>query len=432
MGTLRAGALAVAIAAASAWAVAFGAGASGATTPDGDRVSVDIPELGYHAAGDLTGPGIVATDSLYDGEPESLTASTSTATATGSLAIDLDVRRILGQITLGSVRLTDPGSGLDVAAWPSRAPARVADGVVALDARGIARRPGAFPRPVAVHLVVEDRRIDTGNHAVRFELGGLARLAVVHVPPGLADPPPALVALPGLLEEHWMVELFGKVSAHADAHGYLAVFAAHHGAQWAVRGDHRAAYIDDEAYVDRLLDALEQRFGADPTRIYATGMSNGGFFTHQLACDGNDRIAAFAPVSGTLGYPEACTPGRPVPIVMFHGSADPLVPYAFAWPFTRRLDAPRSAAFWAANNGCAAATVDTLLPDLDPGDGTRVVRHEWTGCPEDAPVVFYEIRGGGHNWPGGIPFLPPPILGGQTYDIVANDVVWDFVSRFPS
>lgn len=430
MGTLRAAGLAVVLAVVFALAAIFGAGTAVASTPAVDRVSVDVAELGYRAGGDVQEPGFVTTDSLFDGEPDSLTGRTALVPSAGSLSIEVEVRRVLGSITFGTVRLVDSASGLDVLAWPTGTPVRVGDGIVVVAARGLARHRGSFPRLVSVDLVVDDRRIDAGNHAVHFELGGLARLAVVHVPPGLAGSPPALIALPGLIETHWMVELFGKVAAHSDAHGYLAVFAAHHGVQWAVKGDHRASYIDDEAYVDRLLDTLEQRFGADPTRIYATGMSNGGFFTNQLACDRSDRIAAFAPVSGPLGDAGSCRPGRTVPIVMLHGTNDPLVPYDRPLPFTGRLDAPHTAAFWAARNGCGPVPVDTLLPDVDPDDGTRVVRHEWTGCPADAPVVLYEIQGGGHNWPGAIPFLPPPILGGQTYDIVANDVVWDFVSRF--
>jgi polyhydroxybutyrate depolymerase len=111
-------------------------------------------------------------------------------------------------------------------------------------------------------------------------------------------------------------------------------------------------------------------------------------------------------------------------MLMIHGTADPVVPYDDA-------DAPvtPAAAFWTRNNGCAATRTSTDLPDT-VADFTTVTRHDWQQCPDEAPVVLYDVVGGGHTWPGGIPFLPPPALGWHTYDISANAVIWDFVSRF--
>jgi len=396
-----------------------------------DHVSIRIAELGYAAEGDVDG-AVVCTDNIFDGEPNRVRGGGALAGTTGGVVIALDVAQPVTLITLGTVRLTDAAGGIDVSAWVSGPLQHPADGVVTFHANGLARVGGRLPgRRVTVEVTVEDRSLDPGDHAVRIVHNGIPRLAVVHVPEGPTGPPPALLLLPGLLETQWMFEYFGDVRAHADAHGYLAVFVAHYGIRWYLGADPMAGAVDDVGFVRRILDVLEDRFGADHDRLYATGMSYGGFFSHVLACSLNDRIAAFAPVSGTMTEASLCFPGRAVPIVMLHGTNDPLVPYGYKSVLgLRGFDAPGSAAFWAGNNGCASDTVDTPLADVDPNDGTRVVRHDWTGCPSDAPVVLYEIRGGGHNWPGGKPFLPPPVLGGQTYDIVANDVVWDFVSRF--
>ncbi|MCC7086513.1 MAG: DDE-type integrase/transposase/recombinase [Pirellulales bacterium] len=38
----------------------------------------------------------------------------------------------------------------------------------------------------------------------------------------------------------------------------------------------------------------------DPKQVYATGMSNGGMMCYRLAAELSDRIAAVAPVAGTM------------------------------------------------------------------------------------------------------------------------------------
>jgi polyhydroxybutyrate depolymerase len=62
----------------------------------------------------------------------------------------------------------------------------------------------------------------------------------------------------------------------------------------------------------------------DPSRVYAMGMSNGGFMTNRVACEAADIYAAFAPVSGLYApgpshlwasKPFNCTPPRHVPLL---------------------------------------------------------------------------------------------------------------------
>jgi polyhydroxybutyrate depolymerase len=93
--------------------------------------------------------------------------------------------------------------------------------------------------------------------------------------------------------------------------------------------------VDDVAFTRGMLDRLEADLCVDPRRVFATGMSNGGFMSHRLACEMSDRIAAVAPVSG-VNTLATCTPTRAVSVLDFHGTADPTVPYAggteFHWP----------------------------------------------------------------------------------------------------
>ena len=82
---------------------------------------------------------------------------------------------------------------------------------------------------------------------------------------------------------------------------------------------------DDVAYVSDVISDVAKRVCTDETRVYATGFSGGGRMTSLLACQLGSRLAAVAPVSG-LRFPGPCS-GRPIPVLTFHGLADPQNPY---------------------------------------------------------------------------------------------------------
>ncbi len=81
----------------------------------------------------------------------------------------------------------------------------------------------------------------------------------------------------------------------------------------------------DVTFISDLLDQLESTLCVDTARVFSTGMSNGAQMSALLACRLSDRIAGIAPVSG-VEYPEPCD-GKPVAVMAFHGSADPILPY---------------------------------------------------------------------------------------------------------
>lgn len=309
-----------------------------------------------------------------------------------------------------------------------RRAARTVAGLAALTVAG-ATLAGTTPSASAAVPHPAAAAVATGDHTVTLTHAGKRRTALVHVPRGYdgSSPLPTLLHFPGLYETPALAELFDRHAKHADDNGYLMVIPAHHGVGWqGVPGGSATPDVDDPGFVRALLDTVVRQYHADPRRLYASGLSNGGFFTHKTACVLSDRFAAYAAVSGQLptALAPTCAPGRPLPMLMIHGTQDPVVPYDDA-------DAPvaAAAAFWVRNNGCATTRSSTDLPDT-VRDHTTVIRHEWQQCPNDAPVVLYDVVGGGHTWPGGIPFLPPPALGWHTYDISANSVIWDFVSRF--
>ena len=116
--------------------------------------------------------------------------------------------------------------------------------------------------------------------------------------------------------------------------------------------------------------------GSDKTRIYANGMSNGGGMAFVLSCTMSDRIAAVGMVSAGL-YPEWnwCTDHRPVPVIAFHGTADPICPYkggASKLGGGTFPNVPDFMANWSRRNRCgpnpteSAVAADVTRPHFPP------------------------------------------------------------------
>jgi polyhydroxybutyrate depolymerase len=178
------------------------------------------------------------------------------------------------------------------------------------------------------------------------------------------------------------------------------------------------ALQNDVDMAGALLDHLEATLCIDPTRVYSTGMSNGGAMTTALACRMPDRFAAFAAVTVTF-YREGCGGSRPVSIIAFAGTADPIVPFeggkVNCCGGATIAAAADSMAGWARHNGCAAPTETRI--------GSEVRRRSWPRCADGADVAFYVVDGGGHTWPGAIAV---PRLGHTTTQLDASATIWEF------
>ncbi|WP_344245876.1 hypothetical protein [Actinocorallia libanotica] len=392
-----------------------------AAEPGADRITLNAAGTpAYRIDADVVGGGIVVTDNVSTFATRKIQGTATLPGAEGGEAtFTVDITRGVLGLT-GTLSLQDPGAGVQISAKVTGGVKTPADGTVTWQGNATVRR-GSASEARNVSLTLLDRWPDPGDHAIRITHAGKARNAVLRLPDDYdGTPRPVLFHFPGLFETPGMAEFYGRMADYAQTRGFIMITPEHYGRGWqGVPAGTPSPDLDDPGFIRRLQDILITRFNADPARLYASGMSNGGFFTSRLACV-NERFAAYAAVAGQLSDIPACEPGRKVPIVMLHGTTDTIVPYSTVAP---------AAAFWAGNNTCSATSTATPLPDKDPRDNTTVVRHVHDGCPADAPVELYEIKGGGHNWPGGLPFLGP-FLGGTTHDIDANEVIWDFVSAF--
>jgi polyhydroxybutyrate depolymerase len=255
--------------------------------------------------------------------------------------------------------------------------------------------------------------------------GGLTRAVDVHVPASYdrSRRTPLVLNFHGFTSNSMQEALLSQMNAKSDSEGFIVMYPNGTGTtlSWnagACCGDAAANNVDDVGFTAAVIDEAEKQLCVDRKRVFSTGMSNGGFLSHRLACELTSRIAAAAPVAGVLGIPK-CEPSRPIAIMGFHGTLDMLVPYggstALNFPAV-----PDTYANWAVRDSCTQAAVETFRM----GDSHCST---YGGCAGGVEVTLCTVDGGGHTWPGGTP-IP---TGYTTTNLSATDAMWDFFVKHP-
>lgn len=255
--------------------------------------------------------------------------------------------------------------------------------------------------------------------------GGEKRVYLLYVPRSYnpATPAPLVLSLHGFAGWPAHQQEVTRWDELAEQHGFIVAYPC--GTRFPLRWRAYADSGQDVGFLTDLIDKLAGEYNIDPARIYVNGISNGGGMTARLACELSGRIAAIGMVSGAfLTAPQDCRPARPVPAILFHGTADPIVPFqgGRSGPFDRPFPAIRDwVAALAQSYGCDEPPLE--LPASGQVSGLR-----YTGCKAD--VDFYIIEGGGHAWPGG-KAMPVWISGHTSQEIDATRVMWDFFVAHP-
>jgi len=251
--------------------------------------------------------------------------------------------------------------------------------------------------------------------------GGLTRRFNLRLADGKSAPSPLVLNFHGLLESPAQQELLSGMDEKAARRGMVLVYPQGVGTSWnggSCCGRAQEEQVDDVRFVRDLVRELGNELCLDLNRVYATGMSNGGILSYRLACEASDLIAAIAPVAAVELLP-ACAPRRPVPVLAFNGTSDPLVSYAggrFGFPSVEETQAR-----WALRNRCAPGAARRTAWDRGQARCEAAV-----GCAAD--VVFCKLEGGGHTWPGG---LRAPFLGRTSEDLDASETLLDFFLDHP-
>lgn len=195
--------------------------------------------------------------------------------------------------------------------------------------------------------------------------------------------------------------------------------------------------IDDIGFIRALILFLKEKYNINETRIYATGISNGGIMAYRVGAELSDIIAAIAPVAAQIGgqateeeklwrIPE---PKYPVSVIAINGMNDSRVPYdggrpenndtaVYSWMSTNE-----SISFWVEQNQCNS------FPERNVSESGNIIIDTYAGGRNDTKVRLVSIVHGTHCWPGGNKGWEngdEPIQ-----ELNATDIIWDFFRHHP-
>jgi polyhydroxybutyrate depolymerase len=266
---------------------------------------------------------------------------------------------------------------------------------------------------------------------------GITRQYKVHVPPSYDPntPMPVVFCFHGLLQNAPLFCVNGAgMHTKADAAGFILVMPNGYQNRWNAGGCCAGdPVIDDVAFVRAMFKEVGEHLNVNLDRVYATGLSNGGFMSYRLGCEAADIFAAVAPGAGGLLSNQVnwgnagsafreCKPSEPVSVLDLHGTADGIVPFSLQ---SQSLD------IMAKENGCGTTTAPAADPQ-SAGDTTCV---SYTGCPSGVEVTGCSVEGGGHVWFGsdscgtGAGPTGCGFVGANSDTLVNTDEIWDFFSR---
>lgn len=271
------------------------------------------------------------------------------------------------------------------------------------------RSGGAAPASDRTPATVETPA--PGDHALHMQWGGQERTFKVHAPPSYdgKTPLPLVVAMHPYPGNADVIARLSDMSAKADREGFLVLYPE--GLGGGMNALMCCGSEDDVGFVKALVERMVTRWHADPQRVYATGISNGGDMAFRLAVEASDVFAAIAPVSGGFigSKPASDTyrPGHPVSVMTFIGGKD-----RFYDHFDSGLDT------WRKRLDCKPDPVEE--PSLPKG-----IAHATLKCADGSAMSVYRLPDMGHAWPGARDGeLADPEAG-----INATDLIWDFFKR---
>lgn len=225
----------------------------------------------------------------------------------------------------------------------------------------------------------------TGTYTRTLNSGGIARTYRLDVPQTYnpTQGTPLIFNFHGLGDNAENFATGTGMATEGTRAGYIVVHANGYQNSWNAGtccGQAAMDDIDDVQFVRDMIADLNKDYCLDANRVFSSGFSNGGYFSHRLGCEANDIIAAITPVSGLIAVD--CQPERAVPVHQSHGSSDPIV-------FYNRGE--EDIALWAALNGCdeAAATY------YNKGNATCI---RYPNCSSGADVELCTLRFVGHKW----------------------------------
>lgn len=181
----------------------------------------------------------------------------------------------------------------------------------------------------------------------------------------------------------------------------------------ALPGPDNKSSADDFGFVEAMLEDISSSYNVNTDRVYASGYSNGAFFSYALACYRSDLVAAVGSVSGTMaGIIPDCNPSHPTAMINIHGTSDGVVPYNGDADYSSVDDVVN---YWIGFNDTRTTPTITTINT----EGTTIDGYVYTGGEGNTEVAHYRVNGGQHVW------FELDFDGSST-----GELIWAFVSRY--
>ena len=190
---------------------------------------------------------------------------------------------------------------------------------------------------------------------------------------------------------------------------------------WYAGGDCTNLEVCDLSFIERLIDYSIEDLNIDENRVYVSGFSNGAFMVYTLACFLSNRVAAFAPVSGSMSPDDyqICNPQRPIPVIHIHGTSDDSIPIQgndYVTPLQQ------VSSYLSSLNNCSQNSIIN-------GEDTNEDGYAWyseisSNCNQGVIVNFTYLENFGHSWPS-----TESGKGGGA-DIDGASFIWEFLSTY--
>tara|TARA_B100000902_G_scaffold309260_1_gene298612 strand:- start:80 stop:1027 length:948 start_codon:yes stop_codon:yes gene_type:complete len=206
----------------------------------------------------------------------------------------------------------------------------------------------------------------------------------------------------------------------ADSNNFIVIYpqgatTATLSAHWNVGGWTSKSTVKDIEFIDTVIGLVKDKIQIDETRVYSSGMSNGGYMSYHLACNLRNKIAAVASVTGsmTFGTYNDCSPSHPTPVLQIHGLLDYVVPYDGN---SGSKSIPDVIDYWVKYNSCNLEAT-RLIKYSNNTD--LIVYDTYENCLNDVNVKLIVHPELDHDWP----FM-------ENYSVSASNEIWDFVSKY--
>lgn len=249
------------------------------------------------------------------------------------------------------------------------------------------------------------------DQTITITSGGLQRSFDLHLPTGGPTANlPVILCYHGSGGTSANIKATTQFNPLADQFGFIVVYPQSlkigNDLQWNVYVDDKPGHgglgitdaPDDILFTRDIIDYLKTTYNINRTRVFATGLSNGGFICYALSMLASNDIAAIAPVAANMWGDSPYIDGliasgtvKPMPVMHVHGTADGVVDYIDP---DNTPKAYEEYPLFVSSRVCGATTYSSVVPIMDKVD-------KLVFCPPPVEVFLIRIKEMGHAWTNG-------------------------------